>query len=244
MNKYLYVVIVLIVGVGLDLGTKTLAENRLASRTRDYEHYLELQVPEEAGPTTLEAFLTDQLTWNSEAEIDEIIQGSTFVVDDEGHILRPGSRGLELEPGDHVEVQNRTVTVIGGFLTFRYVENRGAAWGFLSNSESPWRGPFFIGVGVIALGVIFLLVRSAPTERRFLITALALIAGGAVGNIVDRIRYGYVVDFIVWYPGFEWPTFNIADALIVVGVAMMVIEVIRDSLRQRRAPAETAANRD
>jgi len=136
------------------------------------------------------------------------------------------------------------VTLIDGFLSFRYVENRGAAWGFLSNSESPWRGPFFVGVGLVALTVIFMLVRSAPAERRFLITALALIAGGAVGNIVDRVRYGYVVDFIVWHPGLEWPTFNIADALIVVGVAMMVIEVIRDSLRQRRSQAETAVNRD
>lgn len=241
MNKYLYVFVLVGLGVGLDLGTKTVAENRLASRTTDYEHYLHLEVPEGAEPTTLSDFLTPQLAWNSEEEVDQIAQRATFVVNDEGQILRVGSPDLMVNSGDRIEIQHRTITLIEGFLSLRYVENRGAAWGFMSNSDHAFRGPFFIIVGIVALVVIFMLVRSAPDDRRWLVTALSLIAGGAIGNIADRVRYGYVVDFIVWYPGFEWPTFNLADAFIVAGVAMMFIEVIRDSLRQKRKDREGMA---
>jgi signal peptidase II len=108
----------------------------------------------------------------------------------------------------------------------------------LNKSEHSFRQPFFIIVGIIAIAVIFFLFRSVAPDRLFLVSALSFIVGGAAGNIVDRLRYGYVVDFIHWRPGFDWPTFNIADALIVVGVIMMLIEFIRDHVRQRRAEKE------
>jgi len=237
-KKYGLFAIIVFVSIVFDLGTKTIAENNLASRTRDYEHYLYIGVPDDAAEQSLRDFLVQELTWNSDDEVEEITNQSTFIVDDEGNWVRRGFAELSLEGGERVEIRERSVEMVDGFLYFRYTENRGAAWGFLSGFDSDLRQPFFIGVGIIAMVVIFFLFRTVKPDRILLITALSLIVGGAMGNIVDRIRYGYVVDFIKWYPGFEWPTFNIADALICVGVGLMFIQVIRDSIAQGKAAKE------
>ena len=239
MKKYTVFSLLLVIGVAADIGTKTLAENGLASRSTSWEHYIVLDVPDAAEDETLRDFLAEEFSWNTGEEIEEICV-RTVLINDGGEALQRGIPDLVLQGGERLQVQHRQVTLIDGFLGFKYVENRGAAWGFLNGTDESFTQPFFIIVGVIAIIVIFFLFRTIGKDRIFLVTALSFIVGGAAGNIIDRIRYGYVVDFVAWRPGFEWPTFNVADMLIVFGVAMMFIEVFRDHRRETKAKAEAA----
>jgi signal peptidase II len=108
-----------------------------------------------------------------------------------------------------------------------YVENPGAAWGLFRGFSESFRNGFFKVISLGAVAFILHYYRKLRDEQRFLQFALAFVLAGAVGNFVDRIARGYVVDFIEWYwwnrPDVRWPTFNIADSLIVVGVAMLVL---------------------
>ncbi len=120
------------------------------------------------------------------------------------------------------------ITVIPGFFNLTHVRNRGAAFSILSNLPGVWRSAFFITVTLVAVAVIAVLIKK--THERLLIVAFSLIAGGAVGNVIDRIRYGEVVDFIQWYvKSFYWPSFNVADSAISVGVALLVIDMVLGS---------------
>ncbi|MFY2556267.1 signal peptidase II [Corallococcus terminator] len=132
----------------------------------------------------------------------------------------------------------RTVTrphrFIEDYWHFRYVENPGAAWGLFANLPDGVRRGFFHVVSVAALSFIFLMYRRTSLDQKLVRVALALITGGALGNFMDRLIRGYVIDFIDWHwrnqPGMRWPTFNVADAAICVGVAFMLL----DSLKVRR----------
>lgn len=119
------------------------------------------------------------------------------------------------------------VAVIDNFWHFRYVENPGAAWGFLSGSASALRTPFFLLVSLFAMGFIIVYFRKTLPNQRWLRLGLALVFGGAVGNFLDRVRLGYVIDFIEWhyYDKYAWPTFNVADAAITVGVGILLLEM-------------------
>ncbi|MBN1206400.1 MAG: signal peptidase II [Myxococcaceae bacterium] len=118
---------------------------------------------------------------------------------------------------------------------FRYVENPGAAWGMFGNLPEGVRRGFFHLVSLAALAFILAMYLRLEPGQRLVRVALALVAGGALGNFMDRLVRGYVIDFIDWHwrnqPGMRWPTFNVADAAICVGVALMLL----DSLRLRRA---------
>jgi len=118
-----------------------------------------------------------------------------------------------------------TITVIPGFFNITHVRNRGAAFGILSGTPGIWRSVFFITVTIVAIAVIARLIWT--TRERLLLIAFSLIGGGAVGNLIDRVRYGEVVDFIQWYvKSYYWPSFNIADSAISVGVGLLVIEML------------------
>lgn len=108
-----------------------------------------------------------------------------------------------------------------------YVHNMGAAFSFLS-SAGGWQRWFFVAIAIIAVIVIVVwLSRLKPNEKWMAVT-LSLILGGAVGNLYDRISYGYVVDFIdVYYGSHHWPVFNVADSAISIGVLMMLIDIFR-----------------
>jgi signal peptidase II len=108
-----------------------------------------------------------------------------------------------------------------------YVENPGAAWGMFRTLPPEIRNGFFTLVSLGAVGFILYYYRRLRQDQRFLQVALAFVLAGAVGNFVDRLARRYVIDFIEWYwwnrTDIRWPTFNIADSLIVVGVAMLVL---------------------
>ncbi|MBN9681891.1 MULTISPECIES: signal peptidase II [unclassified Corallococcus] len=131
----------------------------------------------------------------------------------------------------------RPYRFIEDYWHFRYVENPGAAWGMFSSLPETARKAFFHVVSLVALGFILTLYRKTEPSQKAVRVALALITGGALGNFVDRLIRGYVIDFIDWHwrnqPGMRWPTFNVADAAICVGVALMLL----DSLRRPEAAA-------
>jgi len=108
-----------------------------------------------------------------------------------------------------------------------YVENPGAAWGLFRRMSEEFRNVFFTIVSLGAVAFIVHYFRKLRDEQRFLQVALALVLAGALGNFIDRIARRYVVDFVEWYwwnrPDLRWPTFNVADALIVVGVVMLIV---------------------
>jgi len=110
------------------------------------------------------------------------------------------------------------------FLNFTLVYNKGAAFGFLSTA-SGWQNLFFIGVALAAAAVILYLLRRTDARDRWMAVALMLILGGAIGNLVDRLVYGHVVDFIdVYYGTWHWPAFNIADSAITLGAVLLIFE--------------------
>lgn len=129
-----------------------------------------------------------------------------------------------------LESNVRSVPLLGEYIRLTYVENRGAAFGILQDQT-----PFFILVGLIVIGVIVASYRYVPEPGRLLNLCLGLQMGGAIGNLVDRIRVGYVVDFIdLTY----WPVFNVADSAICVGVAGLAWTVFFPT---SRAPVEHRA---
>ncbi len=118
-----------------------------------------------------------------------------------------------------------TITIIPGFFNITYVRNKGAAFGILSGLPEFWRSAFFIAVTIVAVAAIVAL--TIKTTDRLPVYAFSLIAGGAVGNLIDRIRYGEVVDFIQWYvKSHYWPSFNVADSAITIGVVLLAIEML------------------
>ncbi|MFQ5847103.1 MAG: signal peptidase II [Candidatus Methylomirabilales bacterium] len=121
------------------------------------------------------------------------------------------------------------IPVIPSFFNLTYVLNPGAAFGFLAGAPAAVRNPFFTAISVLA--VLFILYyRSQHRHMRLLPSlALACILGGAVGNLIDRLRLGMVVDFLDFYYGtYHWPAFNLADSAITVGVALMFVEILTD----------------
>lgn len=120
-----------------------------------------------------------------------------------------------------------THKVIEGFFNFVYVMNPGAAFGFLAGASEIFRYFFFIGITALAMLLIIYYIIKSKQERLPVVISLTLIFGGAVGNLIDRIRFGAVVDFLDFYIGtWHWPAFNVADSAISIGAVLMIWEVL------------------
>ncbi len=118
-----------------------------------------------------------------------------------------------------------SIPIIENFFHITYVRNKGAAFSFLANAS--WRLPFFITVSIIAAVVILVAFRKLRDDQKLAHISLSMIFSGAVGNLIDRIRLGEVIDFLDahWYRH-HWPAFNVADSLICVGVFLLAIDMI------------------
>ena len=115
---------------------------------------------------------------------------------------------------------------VTSFMNWTLVYNPGAAFSFLSQAGG-WQRWFFTGLGITAALVITWLIRKNPLQKLFCL-AMSLILSGAIGNVIDRLAYGAVVDFIdVYYLNWHWPAFNIADSAITLGVILLIFDEIK-----------------
>jgi len=164
-----------------------------------------------------------------------------------GRLSQPTSLGSNpvCTPDEHGRIQPQRaqrppVVLIDHYLEFRYAENCGAAFGFMREMPAPLRkGVFYVA----AAGAVLLLLWMFMTGRggRLFALSVPLIIAGAVGNFVDRVRLGYVVDFVRCHINDRWayPTFNVADAWITIGVALILIEGFVDGHRKKTPRAST-----
>ncbi len=119
------------------------------------------------------------------------------------------------------------IQVIPGFFRLTHVENRGAAFGLFADSPSQWKLAMLVLFSIVALVVVSALLWRNSHAMTSTGVGLALILGGALGNLWDRLLNGRVVDFLLFYVGqYQWPAFNVADSAIVVGAGLLVIEII------------------
>jgi signal peptidase II len=127
--------------------------------------------------------------------------------------------------------------IVEGFLSLSHVENRGAAFGILSDADLPHQSALFSAISILALLAIAAYALRLPKEARLPRVALSLVLGGAIGNLIDRVRLGHVVDFVhVYWGRHQWPDFNMADSAITVGVALLLFDMLR-------APANTVEHK-
>jgi signal peptidase II len=122
-------------------------------------------------------------------------------------------------------------------LSLTRVHNTGAAFGMLNEVDFPFKSIVLLVVALAALGGVAWYGASLPTENRFARLGIAAVLGGAVGNLIDRATAGYVLDFVdaYWNTWHFW-AFNVADAAITIGVALMLVDVVADFLGYSRAP--------
>ncbi len=127
------------------------------------------------------------------------------------------------------------VVVIPGFFDLTLVYNTGAAFGFLRDAGG-WQNAFFISVAVIVSLFLISMMRRLNAGEVQSAVAFALILGGAIGNVIDRVSQGFVVDFIHWfYRDWHWPAFNIADSAITIGAVLLVLDVFGIRLLRARS---------
>ncbi|NPV03782.1 MAG: signal peptidase II [Syntrophaceae bacterium] len=123
---------------------------------------------------------------------------------------------------------HESIPVVQGFFNITYVRNPGAAFGFLAGASPMVRALFLIGVSILASGLIVYYVVKMKTEDILLTYGMSLILGGAVGNLIDRIRLGEVIDFLDFHIStYHWPAFNVADAAVTVGAVILFYKLIR-----------------
>jgi signal peptidase II len=121
------------------------------------------------------------------------------------------------------------------FFNLRLAYNTGAAFSFLGNAGG-WQRWFFAGISVLVISVLVVWMRRLKPEQWQLSVAFALIIGGALGNLIDRLVYGHVIDFIdVYYKTWHWPTFNVADSAITVGAGLLLLDAWVTHRREKQA---------
>lgn len=114
------------------------------------------------------------------------------------------------------------------FFNFTYVHNEGAAFSFLAD-QGGWQRLFFTAIAAIASIVFIVWLAKTPKQQQMLSIAFALMLSGAVGNLIDRVLFGYVIDFLDFYGfGYRFPAFNVADSMIFIGAALMILDSIKN----------------
>jgi signal peptidase II len=123
---------------------------------------------------------------------------------------------------------NQTIFIIDGFFNITYVRNTGVAFGILDPVNLPLKSTVLAVLTMAAVTGVLIYSWRTPINQTLLHVALSLVLAGALGNLYDRIRYGYVIDFIeVYFRDYRWPSFNVADSAISVGVGLLVLQIFR-----------------
>lgn len=225
-NKIAWLIAIVVIGVGLDQGSKLWV---LENMTRP--------------ATTEERALDEQCRPNVRPSRN---------VDDPCHVWRPG---LVTRYGHRV-VTVDSIPFVDGFFGFKYAENPAAAFSLTGSLEDNVRWPFLVLISLVAgIGITIWYLKLKEADWA-IFTAFPLIIAGAVGNLIDRVRLAYVVDFLDAYvsspPGLvswlrlhagtaHWPTFNIADSCIVVGALLVVLRTIRPLPKQEPADSSSSS---
>ena len=123
---------------------------------------------------------------------------------------------------------HQIIPVIPGFFNIVFVENRGMAFGIFNQAKPGFAFIFLLATTIAAIGVIIIFFFRAKRNHQWLTIGLSLILGGALGNLIDRIQLGYVIDFLDFFlAGYHWPAFNMADSAVTVGTLWLLFNVIR-----------------
>lgn len=135
------------------------------------------------------------------------------------------------------------VDLIPGYLRLSYVENTGVAFGLFADVQSEWKPYVLAAMAVLAVTVILIYSARLPRRRLLLQVALSVTLGGILGNFVDRVAHGFVVDFVELHlrEVFHWPTFNVADSAITIGICLLLIDTVRNPERDGAAEEEAGS---
>lgn len=241
IKKFIVIFCILVFSIVADLWTKSIAENHLAS-PRYADHQIEVVVPDNMPEdATVETLMATHFTRSSEADRKQMAQ---FVTDKSGQRVSSQS---PVHSGDVLEFGLVSTTVIDGFWTHIYARNPGAAFSFLANASDGFRQMFFRIMSIVAFLVMgAFLVISKWKNQKGMIIPLSFILGGAIANFVDRLRFDYVIDFISWQltKTYYWPTFNLADVFITVGVGFLFIDLMRNAWKDSKAKKAAVSEDD
>lgn len=133
----------------------------------------------------------------------------------------------------HMLTLHNPIEIIPGFFNLTYIFNPGAAFGLFGNITETLRLTILIGVSIIAFAILFYMYTRIKERDNLILIPIAMIIGGAAGNLIDRVRFQMVVDFLDFYWGqFHWPAFNVADSAITVGTIILVVTILFTEKRQ------------
>lgn len=182
-------------------------------------------VEQELADETLAGYLDEHIAVLDEAEATAAIR--------DGAVLPLFTHRVGVDPqrpakeGELYLLTDRKVDVIPGFFRFDYKENPGAAWGLLATHGAQFRRWFLSGVSMLAALVILVIFVRLQPDHWSAIIAFSAILAGAIGNLIDRLQFNYVIDFFDMYISYmHWPTYNVADIAITLGVSALVIEML------------------
>ena len=133
------------------------------------------------------------------------------------------------------------IEIMPGYLRLSYWQNSGVAFGLFDDMSSAWKPYVLAAMAIVAVAVIVIYSLRVPASRKLLQLALAVMTGGILGNFIDRIVRGYVIDFIDFHihSSFSWPTFNIADSTITIGIALLLIDTVLNPATEEAADQPT-----
>ena len=123
--------------------------------------------------------------------------------------------------------EHDAIPIVPGFFSLIHAANPGGAFSLFSGVDDVYRLPFFLAASAVAILALLYFMRQLAADQRWLLFALAGVLGGALGNLIDRIAFGQVTDFLlVYYRSWAWPAFNVADSFITVGVIILIAHSI------------------
>jgi signal peptidase II len=193
----------------------------LVSFQRDVERDTARRELDRVLKMPLAQFLSEKLSHLDEDDIEKTLKGGVFPIRSQDILVNPDSSVVN---GAIYLLASRTITLIPNYLDFSYVENPAGAWGLLSGVDETTRKNVFFALSVVAIIAVLVLLVRPPGTDIWSLASLGMIMGGAIGNVVDRLTLGYVVDFIHMYWGnYHWPKYNVADIGITVGVVILFL---------------------
>jgi signal peptidase II len=193
----------------------------LVSFERGFERDMARREFERVLKMPLADFLKQRLTHLDEDDIEKTLKGGVFPIRSQDILASPDSKVMN---GAIYLLASRTITLIPNHLDFSYVENPAGAWGLLSGMDESTRKNVFFVLSLVAIVAVIVLLVRPPSTDIWSLASLGMIMGGAIGNVVDRLTLGYVVDFIhMFWGNYHWPKYNVADIGITVGVIVLLL---------------------